>query len=167
VRGELVVELMTDAPDVIFASGARVFQGTAAGDPYRDPDTGELRALEVGSTRPFKGGLLVTLSGIDDRTEAERWNGRHLLVPLGELTPPAEGEVFLHELTGMRVLDANGAELGDVRAWFSVPNGVLLDIHTARGDVALPFNEPFVQKVDRDARALTVSIPDELFSGGE
>ena len=44
IRGEIVVELMTDAPDAIFAAGARVFQGTAAGDLWHDPKTGETSA---------------------------------------------------------------------------------------------------------------------------
>ena len=164
VRGELVVELMTGAPDVIFASGARVFQGTAAGEIWRDPASGGMRELKVLASRPFKGGLLVTLDAVADRTEAERWNGRHLLVPLVELAEPEDGELFLHELGGMRVLDEGGAELGEVRAWYHVPHGVLLDVHTKRGDVALPFNERFVRRVDRAGRSLTVSIPDELFS---
>jgi 16S rRNA processing protein RimM len=165
IRGELVVELLTDAPDVIFASGARVFQGTAAGDVWRDPKSGETRTLTVLASRPFKGGLLVTLDAVTDRTEAERWNDRHLLVPVGELTQPGEGELFLHELGGMRLLDERGAEFGEVRGWFPVPHGVLLDVHTSRGDVALPFNEQFVRHVDRVGRALTVVIPDELFTG--
>ena len=166
IRGELVVELMTDAPDVIFASGARVFQGTAAGDAWRDPKSGELRELKIVASRPFKGGLLVTLDAVADRTEAERWNDRHLLVPMDELTEPAEGELFLHELGGMRVLDESGAAMGEVRGWFQVPHGVLLDVHTARGDVALPFNQQFVRHFDRAERTLTVAIPDELFGGG-
>ena len=166
VRGELVVELMTDSPELMFAPGARVFQGTTDGRLWRDPETGITRTLEVRASRPFKGGLLVTLDAVSDRTEAERWNGRHLLVPLEELSEPEEGELFLHELGGMRVLDESGAELGDVRAWYPVPQGVLLDVRTARGDVTLPFNERFVRRVDRAARTLTVAIPDELFSGG-
>jgi 16S rRNA processing protein RimM len=160
------VELMTDAPDVIFASGARVFLGTAAGDIWRDPKTGATRELKIVSSRPFKGGLLVTLDAVADRTEAERWNDRHLLVPIEELTAPVEGEVFLHELAGMRVLDEIGAPLGDVRGFFQVPHGVLLDVHTVRGDVALPFNEQFVRNVNRAERTMTVAIPDELFTGG-
>ena len=167
VRGELVVELLTDAPGVIFASGARVFQGTASGEAWRDPASGETRALKILASRPFKGGLLVTLDAVTDRTEAERWNGRHLLVPRGELTEPEDGEVFLHELGGMRVLDESGTLLGEVRAWYPVPHGVLLDVHTARGDVALPFNEQFVRRVNRADRSITVSIPDELFFGGD
>lgn len=157
---------MTDAPDVIFASGARVFLGTAAGDIWRDPKTDSTRELKVLSSRPFKGGLLVTLDAVSDRTEAERWNDRHLLVPVEELTQPEQGEVFLHELAGMRVLNETGADLGDIRGFFQVPHGVLLDVRTSRGDVALPFNEMFVRHVNRADRTMTVAIPDELFTGG-
>jgi 16S rRNA processing protein RimM len=166
VRGELVVELMTDAPDVIFASGARVFMGDANGDIWRDPKTNAVRELKIISSRPFKAGLLVTLDAVTDRTEAERWNDRHLLVPFEELTEPDEGEVFLHELAGMRVVDEAGAALGDIRGFFQVPHGVLLDVRTKRGDVALPFNEMFVREVNRKERTMTVAIPDELFTGG-
>jgi 16S rRNA processing protein RimM len=160
------VELMTDAPDVIFASGARVFQGTAAGDIWRDPKSGEVRELKIGTSRPFKGGLLVTLDAVADRTEAERWNDRHLLVPVEELTEPEEGELFLHELAGLRVLNESGTAFGEVRGFYRVPHGVLLDVHTDRGDVALPFNEQFVREVNREGRSITVAIPDELFAGG-
>lgn len=167
VRGELVVELLTDEPEVTFAPGHRLFRGTVAGDVWRDPTTGETHELTVTASRPFKGGLLVMLSGVTDRTAAERWNDRHLLVPFDELTPPAEGELFLHELGGMRVLNEQGEPLGEVRAWYQVPQGVLLDVHTARGNVSLPFNERFVRRVDRAAGTLTVAIPDELYTGGE
>jgi 16S rRNA processing protein RimM len=160
------VELLTDAPDVIFASGARVFLGTAAGDIWRDQKTNGTRELTVLASRPFKGGLLVSLDAVGDRTEAERWNDRHLLVPVEELTEPEDGEVFLHELAGMRVLNETGADLGDIRGFFQVPHGVLLDVRTKRGDVALPFNEMFVRFVNRTDRTMTVAIPDELFTGG-
>lgn len=157
---------MTDAPDVIFASGARVFLGDTNGDIWRDPKTHEIRELQILSSRPFKAGLLVTLDAVSDRTEAERWNDRHLLVPFSELTSPQEGEVFLHELAGMRVLDEHGSALGDIRGFFQVPHGVLLDVRTTRGDVALPFNETFVRRVNRAERTMTVAIPDELFTHG-
>ena len=38
IRGEVIVEPLTDKPDVVFASGSRVFAGTPTGDlaPARD-----------------------------------------------------------------------------------------------------------------------------------
>ena len=166
IKGELVVEALTDTPDATFAPGRRVLAGTASGEVWCDPETGDERSLAVIASRPFKDGLLVTLEGITDRSEAERWRGRHLLALFSELTPPAEGEVYLHELEGMRVLDVAGAEVGVVSGWHRLPQGVLLDVRGDRGDVQVPFNEAFVRAVDRAARRLTVVIPDELYTGG-
>src|SRR5450756_1458322 len=59
LKGELVVLPITDAPDAIFAPGARVFAGTPDGELAADPRTGTPRALTVKATRPFKDGLLA------------------------------------------------------------------------------------------------------------
>ena len=48
IRGEVVVEPITDAPDAVFASGRRVFAGTAGGDLA--PNRAE---LHIASSRPF------------------------------------------------------------------------------------------------------------------
>jgi 16S rRNA processing protein RimM len=165
IKGELVVELLTDTPDILFAPGRRVFAGTTDGALWRDAETGETRELTVAGSRDFKEGILLSLEEIADRTEAEHWVGRFLLAPFSELEPPAEGEVYLHELDGMRVVDATGAAVGEVSAWYKLPQGILLDLRTPRGELSVPFGEPFVLGVDRAARTITVAIPDELFPG--
>jgi 16S rRNA processing protein RimM len=162
IRGELAVELMTGAPDAVFAPGSRVFAGTTDGAVWRAPETGATRTLTIESVRPFQAGRLVKFEGIDDRTGAESWRGRHLLAPAADLEPPAQGEVYLHELAGMRVLDASGAELGSVRGWYKVPQGYVLEIETPRGMADVPFNEHFVRGVDRVERALAVELPEGL-----
>lgn len=163
VRGELVVEALTDEPDAILAPGRRVFQGTHDGALWLDPRTRQPRELRVTGLRPFKEGWLVTFDAIGDRTEAERWNGRHLLIPTEELSTPAEGEVFAHELVGMLLVDADsGRELGEVVEFYEVPQGLLLEFRTPGGLASLPFVEEFVQDVDREARRITVSLPDGL-----
>src|SRR5215208_3228157 len=98
IRGEVVVEAITDAPDAIFAAGRRVFAGTATGDlaPTR-------LELHVRSVRSFNEGLLLGFAEVPDRTAAETWRGRYLLLPANELPPPDEEEVYVHELLGMRV----------------------------------------------------------------
>ena len=98
IRGEVVVEPITDAPDAIFASGRRVFAGTASGDLA--PNGTE---LHVESSRPFNEGFLVAFAEVPDRTVAETWRGRYLLLPSDELPPPSDDEVYVHELPGMRV----------------------------------------------------------------
>ena len=98
IRGEVVVEVITDAPDAVFAAGRRVFAGTATGDisPSR-------QELHVRSVRPVNEGILVGFAEVPDRNAAELWRGRYLLLPAGEVAPPDDDEVYLHELIGMRV----------------------------------------------------------------
>lgn len=164
VRGEVVVELMTDAPDAIFAPGRRVFVGTPDGRPWRDPllDDGD-RSITITRARPFQDGLLVTFDAITDRTVADQWRGRTLLVPRDELAPPGDDEFYEYELEGLAVFDIAGARIGAVSAWYRLPHGLLLDVTTPRGVVAVPYNERFVVTVDRAAHALIMDIPDDLY----
>ena len=80
VRGDLVVEPLTDDPDAVFSPGRRLLAGTTTGDPARDG--GELHIV---SANPFKGGFIVHFTGIDDRDVAEKWRERFLLLPADEL----------------------------------------------------------------------------------
>lgn len=163
VRGELVVESLTDEPDAILAPGRRVFQGTHEGGLYLDPRTRQPRPLTVTGLRPFKDGFLVTFDLIGDRTEAEKWNGRHLMVPVEELSEPDEGEVFAHELVGMQLIDdATDAALGEVVEFYELPQGLLLEMRTPTGLVSVPFVDEFVIDVDREARTIRVALPDGL-----
>jgi 16S rRNA processing protein RimM len=166
VRGELVVEALTDEPDAILAPGRRVFQGTHAGELFTDPRTQAPRELTITGLRPFKEGWLVTFDAVTDRTEAERWNGRHLLVPVDELSEPDEGEVFAHELVGMRLVDAvTDADIGEVTEFYELPQGLLLEFRLASAPgvtAQLPFVDEFVDEVDRESRRIRVRLPDGL-----
>lgn len=158
IRGELVVELLTDAPGAVYAPGRRVFAGTA--DGRIDP---KLQELVVKQATPFKGGLIVHFEGIEDRTQAELWRERYILAPASEVPPPAEDEIYLHDLIGMRMTFADGALLGDVVAYYELPQGVVLEVKRGKGDtVLIPFSEQVVEEVDENARLIRVSPPDGL-----
>lgn len=163
VRGELLIEAMTDEPGAILAPGRRVFQGTHDGALWLDPRTREPRALEVAKLRPVNDGWLLTLVGIADRTEAEKWNGRHLLVPVEELSAPDDGEVFAHELVGMTLVDAaSGQPIGPVVEFYELPQGLLLEFRAGETLASVPFVEEFVLEVDRTQRVIRVTLPDGL-----
>ena len=158
LQGELVVEPITDRPDAIVASGRRVFGGTPSGAIGRDR-----RELTVRRSRPFKGGFVVAFDGVDDRDEAEKWRGRFLLVPGAELDPPAEDEVYIHDLYGMTVLLADGAEVGVVETVYELPQGLGLDVKRAGGgSVVLPWRPEVVRSVDTERRTIVVEPPPGL-----
>jgi 16S rRNA processing protein RimM len=158
VRGELVVELLTDAPDAIFASGRRLFAGTVDGDLARGAPQ-----LTVASSRPFKGGLIVALEQVRDRNEADLWRDRYLLVPTGELPPPADDEVYYHELVGMRVERAGGEVVGEVAGLFELPLGLTLEVRPpGRPTILIPYRPEIVTSVDVKGRVLTIEPPEGL-----
>jgi 16S rRNA processing protein RimM len=152
IRGELVVEALTDAPDAIFAPGRRVFAGTRDGERTRD-------ALELHVIRssPFKGGLIVAFEEINSRTEADTWRDRTFLVPDSEVEPPQEGHLFFHDLVGMNVVHVNGEPIGTVTEVLELPQGPVMEIARAAGKpVLLQFDEQTVTEVDAERRVIHV-----------
>jgi 16S rRNA processing protein RimM len=161
IRGEVVVELLTDEPDAIFASGRRVFAGNTAGDLARDR-----QELHVRTVRPFNEGLLVGFAEVPDRNAADLWRGRYLLAPADEVPAPADDEVYLHDLIGMRVELVDGTTVGTVEEVYELPLGLGVDVRRLPprdGEtVLLPWDERTVTSVDRESRVIVVTPPEGL-----
>jgi len=153
IRGELVVEPITDEPDAVFASGRRVIAGTASGDPSKDR-----RELHILASSPFKGGFIVQFEGIPDRTAAELWRDRFLLVPADELEPLGHDEVYVHELRGMRVELESGETVGTVIETYELPQGLTLDVKRESDSVMIPYDR-IVTNVDRGGRVIRIDPP--------
>lgn len=158
IRGELVVELLTDAPGAVFAPGRRLYAGTADGrlTPGKE-------ALHVKQASPFKGGLIVHFEEITDRSAAELWRERYILAHASDVPPAAEDELYLHDLIGMHVSLERGEPVGDVVAYYELPQGVVLEVKRGKGDtVLIPFSEQVIAEVDEAARTIAITPPDGL-----
>jgi 16S rRNA processing protein RimM len=160
IRGEVVVEPITDAPDAVFASGRRVFLGDRTGNV---PESEPSKSLIIDSARPFKGGLMVKFDSVGDRNAAELLRGRYLIVPFDELEPLGDGEIYLHDLIGMKVELDNGERVGDVTSYYELPQGLTLDVSTARGSVLVPYRPEVVERTDGEARVIVVKADVGLF----
>jgi len=159
IRGEVVVEPLTDKPDVVFASGSRVFAGTTDGElavahDVRGED--EIPTLTIARSQPFKKGLIVQFEELQDRDSAELWRGRYLLARFSELPPLQDDEVYLHDLTGMKVVSADGAEIGEVAAFYELPQGIMLDVTTSRGSVLIPYRAEIIVRTDLETRSIVM-----------
>jgi 16S rRNA processing protein RimM len=106
VRGELSVEVLSDAPER-FAPGAEL--GVGDPDGPQPPETAVVRAA-----RRHLGRLLLTLEGVDDRDAADRYRGAWLSIPATEARPLEEDEFWPHQLVGLTVVDHQGRERGRV-----------------------------------------------------
>jgi 16S rRNA processing protein RimM len=166
IRGEVVIEPLTDKPDVVFASGSRVFAGTSNGDLAIVTDVKgveEAPTLTVVGTKPFKKGLIVQFEELQDRDSAELWRGRYLLAPFAELPPLQEDEVYLHDLIGMSVVSSNGEPLGAVTTFYELPQGIMLDVKTKGGSTIIPYRPEIIVRTDIAGRTIVIDDTIGLF----
>lgn len=156
IRGELVVEVLTDSPELRFAPGS------VLGVQRR----GVVRAqnLTVTAARQHAGRLLVRAEGVEGRDAAEELRGVLLTVRSDVLEPIDDPDEFHdHELTGLRVELVSGDEVGEVREVLHTPAGELLAVRTADGrEVLVPFVAEIVPEVDLAAGRLVVDPPEGL-----
>jgi 16S rRNA processing protein RimM len=156
IRGEVVVESLTDAPDAVFASGRRVFVDSSKKNE-------EQLSLTIDAARPFKGGFMVKFEGVDDRNSAELLRGRYLLAPFDELEPLGDNEVYLHDLVGMHVVLDTGEKVGEVKSYYELPQGLTLEVATEKGNVLVPYRPEIVERTEAQARRIIVKSEVGLF----
>jgi 16S rRNA processing protein RimM len=109
IRGEVVIGVRTDEPDLRFAVGAVLETGRSPDGPA---DGGQLK---VASARWHSGQLLVAFAGITDRTAAGELTGSWLGVDSGQLPQVTDPDEFRdHELVGLSVRTTTGDAVGVV-----------------------------------------------------
>jgi 16S rRNA processing protein RimM len=86
----------------------------------------------------------------------ELLRGRYVFSPFDELEPPGEDEVYLHDLIGMKVRLDSGEEMGEVTAWYELPQGLTLDVKTPTGSVLVPYRPEIVDHTDSLERQIVV-----------
>ncbi len=156
-KGEAVVWPLTDQPNVVFKPGAQLLLGDEDGR-LSDGDTHE--ALVVVETRPFKKALLVQFEGFERREDLEDYLGLYVLVPIGSLAPLAEGEVFYHQLLGLRVDTVDGESIGVVREVFDTDPTHLLEVKSDDGKIRLiPFAAHIIRQVDVEGGRVVIDPP--------
>jgi 16S rRNA processing protein RimM len=106
IRGEVLVEVLSDAPER-FVPGAEL----AAGDP---DGGGPLRPLTVVAARPHQGRVLASFAGVGDRDAAAALAGQLLSIPLAAARPLGPDEFWPHQLVGLAVVDRDGRHRGTV-----------------------------------------------------
>jgi 16S rRNA processing protein RimM len=156
-RGELMVWPLTDHPEEVFAPGQQVLLGTETGEVGDAPVE-----LVIEASRPFKKGMLVQLSGVGDRTQAEALAARYLLVPAGERRELEEGEVFYHQLLDLTVETVAGEMVGRVREVYETEPSHLLEVKGSGGVHLIPFTREVVRHVDVEAGRLVIEPPEGL-----
>ena len=161
IRGDLVIGVRTDEPDLRFTVGAVL-------DAHEKPDAespGDRHPLTVARTRWHSGQLLVAFDGITDRTAAGNLTGSWLSVDSSQLPRTGDPEEFRdHELIGLRVRTPAGDQVGIVTDVLHHGQDLLV-IQRADGgpdECLVPFVKAIVPEVDLDQGLLVIDPPPGL-----
>ena len=155
VRGELVVQVLSDVPDRLDA-GRAVW---ITRDTREEPQAG--RRAVISSSRPHKTGALLRFEGIEDRDQVEALRGSWLEVDRSEVPPAPEGTFYHYELLGCRCSN-HGEDLGEVVDLLEDGGGLLLIVSDGERRVPVPFVQAFLRRVDVAARVIELDLPPGL-----
>ena len=153
VRGEVVVEVLTDEPERRYAVGAELMV-----EPLRQSVP---PVLTVASRRPHQGRYLVSFEELPDRNAAENARGVLLRVDSADVPLPEDPDEFLdHQLVGLAAVTPDGQPLGEITGVDHAPASDLLLLTRPDGRTAMvPFVKAIVPSVDLAAGRVVVDPP--------
>jgi len=145
VKGDVLVEVYTDEPELRFTKGSRL--GLDRGQPD----------LTVKNWRWQANRLVVSFDSLSTREEAETLAGVTLtaLVPV-DAQPVDQAEFYDRHLIGLSVVLADGRQVGRVSDVLHGAAQDLLVVAVGEEEKLVPFVEELVPKVDLEANCLTV-----------
>jgi 16S rRNA processing protein RimM len=152
IRGEVTVQVLTDAPADRFVPGTDFVVEPASAGP-----------LSVESARWNKDILLLAFEGIETRNQAETLRGAKLFIETEELDEDDDEGWYEHELVGLEAR-VGSRVVGKVAALHTMPVQDLLVVEDADGkEILVPFVEQIVPEVNVAGGYILLTPPDGLF----
>ena len=158
LRGEVALDVRTDAPDDRLAVGAVLATEPASAGP-----------LTIQRSRVQQGRWFVTFEGIADRTAAEALTGVALVVDSADDDSDDDEDDadawYPHELVGLRAEDTTGRPVGEVVGLEHAPAHDLLVLREPDGARTLvPFVRAIVPVVDVPGGRVVLDPPGGLLA---
>ena len=121
------------------------------------------KKYEIERVRYHKQFILLKLKGIDDMTAAERCKTKEVRIPEELALPCDEDEYYIKDLYGMKVVDENGSELGEIKdVIFTGANDVYI-IHPKTGkDILIPAIKECILNVDTQNKIMHIHLMEGL-----
>jgi 16S rRNA processing protein RimM len=178
-KGEVAAQLLTDFPERL-TKLTEVFLGASSGAKAAEPRLTALKACWL--SQNHKGQAVFHFEGCNSITEAEKFRGLDVLLPIEKRMTLSAGQYFLDDLVGCLVFE-NFAEpsvvssspcslasapslLGVVKEVQIPGEGVagtpLLVIDTSAGELLVPLAEDICKRVNTAERRIDVVLPDGL-----
>lgn len=130
------------------------------------PETGERRTRLValrGASAEFR---IATIEGITSRDAVESWTHAVVEVPAHVFPPAEDDEFYAWQLRGLTLVLESGEKVGEVLDLTNFGGGDLLAVRYRGREEFVPFAEPWIGAIDRDARTCVLR-PEGLLDDDE
>lgn len=146
IRGEIRMTVLTDYPELI-SPGQVIY----AGDRYK--------TYTIKGVRWHGGDMLVSLKELPDRTAVEIFRNIMVYMKSEDMPELPEGEYFIHELIGMKVITDQDENLGVLKEILITGANDVYLVETQEGkELLLPATEEVVLDIDQESRQILVHI---------
>lgn len=121
------------------------------------------KTISIKLKNALKGDWVAEVKGVSDRNEAERLRGTKLYINREDLPEADDGEYYIEDLKGSKVVDGQGKEIGTLLSVENFGASDLLDIKPPSGpSFYLPYTEQTVIDVDIESGIITVDMPEDV-----
>jgi 16S rRNA processing protein RimM len=176
-KGEVAAEILTDFPERLTRL-KEIFVGKA--DSKNEPRRMGLKSCWL--SQNHRGQAVFHFEGCNSISEAEKFRGLQVLLPLEQRMTLPVGQYFVTDLIGCSVFENPAAPpivssspcllavapslLGTVRdvqfPGEEISGTPLLEVETSQGEVLIPLAVDICTKIDTAARRIDVFLPDGL-----
>lgn len=154
LKGELKIESWSDFDEIRYQKGNTVYLY------YQN----QYQPFIVASYRPHKGYALVSFQGYQDINLIEQYKGCIVCMNAGERQQLEDGEHYIDQLIGMKVLDEEQQLIGIVKA-VEETSGAQKNLRVERvnkEDALIPDVPEFVKKINDDRKEIIIHVEEGL-----
>lgn len=150
VSGEIIMSVLTDFPERL-KPNLQVYMGV------------EYQPVTIKSLRHHNRGLLISLEGYDSREAVDGLRNNEIFVPAEDRPPLPDGELYLHQIIGLKAVTEEGQVLGFISDWIETgANGVFIVQDEEEKEILLPDIDEVIVNIDLEAGEVLVHLLEGL-----
>lgn len=151
IRGEVILDSADLTPNDLHAVKRFQWRGR----------TGETRELVLRTARPAHDRVLLGFDGIQSREQASELTLGQLWADDALLPDAGPGQAYQFQLIGLKVMEADGRDLGVIESVIQTGAHAVYIVQGAR-ELLIPATEQVVRNVDLAGGVITVALPPGL-----
>lgn len=156
VRGELRMRVLSHDPPAL-----KQLEYIYLADSKTSPARARVAVIRIRFNKAY---ALLSLDGCNRREHAEELRGKLVYCDIEQLPPLNEGEYFLFQLIGLRVV-ADGGEIGRIRDVLETgANDVYIVESPEHGEVLIPAHDETINQIDFESGVISMTLPEGLLA---